>query len=354
MIQFIDDIFNCEELNKILGSQNVVITDDTVAALYGKDLFKNTHLLTVPAGEASKTRKIKETLEDQMLSLGLGRDTCVIALGGGVITDLAGFVAATYCRGVPAVYIPTTLLAMVDAAIGGKTGVNTPSGKNLIGTITQPKAIFIDKNFLKTLPKEEHFNGVVEMAKHGLIADKDYFHIIARSVATKQSSSELDAAGLLRRKLLAMTGTDLIQKSIDIKKSIVEQDEHETGLRQLLNFGHTIGHAVETASNYKISHGQAVAIGIKAESYISNKLGLLPTEELNTITEFFSTPAVIPAKAGIQEALKQDKKSINKSPRFILLEKIGKPHITTTYVHPVENTLIKEAIDYVSSDTHRK
>jgi len=341
MIKFIDDLFTCRELVSTcesLGNQLVIISDENVASLYAQDLLKcfdkPPHLLTITPGEQSKTRETKQVLEDQMCQLDLGRDTCVIALGGGVVTDLAGFVAATYCRGVPVVYIPTSLLAMTDAAIGGKTGVNTSFGKNLIGTFTQPEAIFIDLNTLNTLPEEERFNGTVEMLKHGLIADEELFYAIAG----------YDEVG------------ELIQKSITIKQNIVKQDAAEKGLRQLLNFGHTIGHAIEHASHYEISHGQAVAVGIQTESYISNQMGLLPDQDFNKILDFFRHKAYILNCTAdkIKRALILDKKSQNKTPRFVLLKSIGQAYTEQGYAIEVDNDLIDQAINWMFTHVSRK
>ncbi|MDA9271809.1 3-dehydroquinate synthase, partial [bacterium] len=241
----------CTQINKRL----VIITDTNLVNSLGIQLQQQLQqqglqalLLACPAGEIHKTRETKQQLEDELLARQYGRDTCLIALGGGVVTDLVGFLAATYCRGLPVIYVPTTLLAMVDASIGGKTGVNTPHGKNLIGTFTQPQAVFMDINTLNTLPENEWHNGMAEMIKHSLIADATIFKLLQQNV---EKIIQRDAIFLI----------DMIHASCLIKKNIVEQDEQEQGLRQLLNFGHTIGHAIETIEHYRLSHGEAVAIG---------------------------------------------------------------------------------------------
>ena len=214
--------FQHKNLNS-LASRFAIITDDVVAQLYGKPLQQSlsaagleVHLLSFPRGEQSKTRATTEDLENQLFEQGLGRDSCVIALGGGVVTDIAGYLAATYCRGIPLVMAPTTLLGMVDASIGGKTGVNVPYGKNLLGCIYQPKKVVIDLSTLNSLSKKELSHGVVEMIKHGLIADYGLFEDL------EKHSDQLFALDSL---LLERT----IFESCRIKKEIVEQDEKENG-----------------------------------------------------------------------------------------------------------------------------
>ncbi|HEV8051302.1 MAG TPA: 3-dehydroquinate synthase family protein, partial [Parachlamydiaceae bacterium] len=214
-----------------LASKFAIISDDIVGPLYARKLQQalslhgsEVHLFTFPHGELHKTRTTKEMLENRLFVKGLGRDTCLIALGGGVVSDIAGYLAATYCRGIPLVLIPTSLLGMVDASIGGKTGVNVPQGKNLLGCIYQPKKVLIDPSFLKTLPKKELVNGIVEMIKHGVIADSAYFEFLE-----KQAD-----------KLLGPDSNQLVKAifgSCCIKNGIVEQDEKENGKRRLLNFG---------------------------------------------------------------------------------------------------------------------
>lgn len=311
----------------------VIITDDHVLPLYGKKLqsrLSGSHLLSIPSGEQYKTRATKEQLEDKMFALGCGRDTCIIALGGGVITDLVGFLAATYCRGVPVIYIPTTLLGMVDASIGGKTGVDTPYGKNLIGTFTQPSAVLIDSNTLDTLPEKEIKNGLVEMIKHALIADANMFDQLYEKQDFKK----------------------MIVENSNIKRRIVLQDERDQGIRQLLNFGHTIGHALEVASQYSISHGEAVALGIVAESYLSMRLGFLPESDflkIRTIFEHYDISCKINCSINsIKSYLSMDKKAVKKIPRFVLLDKIGKPHLSEYgYSRPVDKQLLEEVVSQI-------
>lgn len=286
-----------------------LITDTHVEQLYGQRLCNSLgalgmdiRLFSFPAGEASKTRTTKEKLEDALLLEGFGRDTTIIALGGGVVTDLAGFLASTFCRGVELVLIPTTLLAMVDAAIGGKTGVNTELGKNLIGSFYPPEKLYIFPVFLKTLPENEWFNGAVEMLKAGLIADADFFH--------QFSTIPIALA---------------IERAIEIKRRIIAQDPYETGLRQVLNVGHTLGHAFETLSNYQISHGQAVAAGIVLEAEISFEMGILKKEALDQIKEKFPPVACSFDLEAVWDVIRRDKKAVDGSPRFVLLRGIGIP-----------------------------
>ncbi|MFC1742719.1 3-dehydroquinate synthase [Candidatus Riflebacteria bacterium] len=323
----------------------VIITDSNLVALYGNTLqkrFKKSellcHLLSFSGGDANKTRKTKQMLEDRMFSLKCGRDTCIIALGGGVVSDLAGFIASTYCRGVPAVYVPTTLLAMVDASIGGKTGINTVFGKNLVGTFYQPAAVFMDLISLKTLPKREFKNGMVEMIKHGLIADAKVFMQLKKNLKKMKKSDSTFAE-------------EMIIRSCEIKKEIVERDEKEKGERSLLNFGHTIGHAIESVEEYKITHGEAVAIGILVESFISYKLGILQEKtikEIRDIFDIYEIPLVLNQPFNMEKlkkSLKLDKKAIKNSARFVLLEDIGKPHYSNTgYTSEVPDEILNESI----------
>ena len=301
-----------------------LITDHNIGNLFGKSLQAylrkegiNVELISMPPGEAYKSREIKAWIEDQMLQKGFGRDSGVIALGGGIVTDLAGFVASTYCRGIPLILIPTSLLAMVDASIGGKTAVNTPLGKNLIGTVYQPSAIFIDPSFLKELPFHELQNGFVECIKHGAILDSQYFDFLEKEHQSllKKDPSLLEKA---------------IVESCSIKLRVVQEDEHEHGLRRLLNFGHTLGHALEILTQHAIPHGQAVAIGMLGEGYLSRQLGHLSQESFERLEQIFKSyriPLQLEQKLtpeDFQGVLKLDKKSIKSTPRFVILEDIGR------------------------------
>src|SRR5436309_595603 len=243
------------------GVRKFVITDSNVGALYGKEFLRalrqpREYLLSIPAGEKSKNRRIKERIEDRILSLGVTRDSLIVALGGGVIGDLAGFVAASLLRGLPYVQIPTTLLAQVDSSIGGKVAIDHPLGKNLLGAFYQPHKVYINVATLTSLPDREFRCGLAEVIKYGAILDKDLFRYLEREYGQIMAKHE---SCLLR----------IIKRSCEIKKSVVEQDEKETGLRRILNFGHTIGHAIEVLSGYRIRHGNAIAIGMVAEARMS-------------------------------------------------------------------------------------
>ncbi|HET9455235.1 MAG TPA: 3-dehydroquinate synthase [Gemmatimonadaceae bacterium] len=255
---------------RAVGANRVaVITDSEVGPRYGARVMSTLGLsadtlFTIPAGEEHKTRETWARLTDELLARGFGRDTTVVALGGGVVGDIAGFVAATYMRGVPVVQVPTSLLAMVDASVGGKTGVDAPAGKNLVGAFHQPSAVVIDPTVLRTLPEAHLRAGFAEILKHGVIADAGYFEQSSRFLTSGAPSSRSDLDELTR----------LIRRSVEIKASIVASDEREAGLRKVLNFGHTIGHAVEAATHYRTLHGQAVAIGLVAEARLSERLGI--------------------------------------------------------------------------------
>tara|TARA_R110002124_G_scaffold195516_4_gene362552 strand:+ start:5782 stop:6882 length:1101 start_codon:yes stop_codon:yes gene_type:complete len=322
----------------------VLITDNIVFDYYENIINKlHAYVIVIPAGENSKSREMKAYIEDQMFELQCGRDTLILAFGGGVVTDLAGFVAATYCRGIPTIYIPTTLLAQIDASIGGKTGINTPYGKNLIGAFKQPEAVFIDPKFLNTLSDLEYYSAFAEIIKHSLICDKDYFNFILNNI---DKAKNKDSKFLL----------ETIQKSYEIKLNIVNQDEKERGLREILNFGHTIGHAIEVASNYTINHGQAVALGILAESYISCELKILSLEnfqEIQKIINLYNINNILLNinhkldKKDILSNLKLDKKSRANQVRFVLIQDIGKVYISSKnqYANVIDDSYISSGLD---------
>ncbi|CDZ80171.1 3-dehydroquinate synthase [Candidatus Rubidus massiliensis] len=332
----------------------VVLVDEKIHHLYQdiKNIFSNETqkkilFLKITASEAFKTRETKEYLENEMLDNNCCKDTFLICIGGGIISDIGGFLAATYCRGIPFVIVPTTLLAMVDASIGGKNGVNTDKGKNLIGTIYQPKHIFIDTNFLKTLSKKEIINGVVEMIKHGIV--DSYFHF---------ASLETNASSVLEAKLSLLE--NLIQESCAIKVKISSEDTIDEGKRHLLNFGHTIGHALEHYFDYQITHGEAVAIGILVESYLALLLNLIEPETLERIFTLFKNyqlPLKLPSKVPFEDlyhCMLMDKKSKNGRPRFILIKDIGNVHVVQNeFCHFVEKNLIEQAVHWMNYDLCR-
>ncbi|HUE95837.1 MAG TPA: 3-dehydroquinate synthase, partial [Longimicrobiaceae bacterium] len=301
----------------------VVISDDTVGALYGRELVGamkraalDAALLTVPAGERHKPRESWAELTDQLLAAGCGRDTAIVALGGGVSGDLAGFVAATFLRGVPVVQVPTSLVAMIDSAVGGKTGVDTRTGKNLIGSFHQPRRVIADTATLATLPPQEVRSGLAEAIKHGAIADAAYFE---ETEAVGRAILALDADALAR----------LVARSVEIKAAVVGADEREAGLRKILNFGHTIGHAVEAASRFALLHGEAIAIGMVVEAVIGEAIGTTEPGTARTLERVlgrFGLPTTIPsglAREGILELTRLDKKARRGKVEYALLERIG-------------------------------
>jgi 3-dehydroquinate synthase len=286
-------------------------------------------LITIPAGEKSKTLEQAGVICKQMIAAGLDRQSFVIGLGGGVIGDISGFVAAIYHRGIPHVQIPTTLLAMVDSSIGGKTGVNTSAGKNLIGAIHHPALVIDDVDALKTLPRREFNQGFAEIIKHAIIADAEMF------VALKNVDLE-DLAPLIRR-------------NIEIKSTIVAKDERDrTGERVLLNFGHTVGHAIERAGNYReFLHGEAISLGIVAACSVSMKKEGLPRDQRDAIVDLlqrFDLPARLPPnfqREKIFQALPYDKKFESGKIRFVVTPRIGSAHLS----NEVTMEDIREAVD---------
>jgi 3-dehydroquinate synthase len=321
------------------GDRCAIISDTSVAPLFADPVkesltsagFRPT-LITIPAGEKSKTLEQASTICGQMTAAGLDRRSFVIGLGGGVIGDISGFVAAIYHRGIPHVQIPTTLLAMVDSSIGGKTGVNTADGKNLLGAVHQPSLVIDDLDVLKTLPRRDFNQGFAEIIKHAIIAD-------ARMFKQLQSWKASEALVLQR----------LITRNIKIKAAVVARDERDrTGERAILNFGHTVGHAIERAGNYrKFLHGEALSLGIVAACAISiKKAGLLPwqRDSVADLLQRFDLPTKLPAhfpREKIFDALKFDKKFERGKIRFVVTPKIGAARVA----NDVTIDDIREAVD---------
>ena len=327
----------CQALG--LFGQCAIVSDTNVATRYA-DILKESlsstgfrpTLISIPAGEKSKSIERVGAICDHMITAGLDRQSFVIGLGGGVIGDISGFVAAIYHRGIPHVQIPTTLLAMVDSSIGGKTGVNTRDGKNLIGAIHHPLLVIDDVAVLKTLPRREFNQGFAEIVKHAIIADTRMFRIL--------QSWKAGAAPALQR---------LIKRNIKIKSRIVAKDERDrTGQRALLNFGHTVGHAIERAGDYrKFLHGEAVSLGIVAACAISMKKAGLSADQRAAIVELLARlglptrlPQNFPRKK-ILDAVKFDKKFEGRKIRFVVTPRIGRAYVADN----VTLNDIREAVD---------
>ncbi len=325
----------------ILSDQNhgqkwVIISQYNLMDLFGFDLMTvlnesgfNCDFITLPVGEASKSLNEFSRVISQMVEFGCDRKTTIIALGGGVVGDVSGFVASSFMRGIDYYQIPTTLLAMVDSSIGGKTGINIAEGKNLVGAIYQPKGVLIDPVILESLPQEEVFAGLGEIIKYGAIWDKAFLIDISTWLEDIDSFPFEDA----------------IRKSCKIKAEVVSKDEREGDLRRILNFGHTIGHALESHLGYgKIRHGEAVALGMKCAGFISQKLNLLSKEELSTLNQTINRLPLpqLPHINGnhLMPFIKTDKKSEKGVLNFVLLDGLGNALSSTD----VTEELIQESL----------
>ena len=322
-------------------NQWVIVTQESIQTHYGNTLLQqlkdagfNAGLVTIPNGEEAKSIREFEKLQRKLLELGCDRKTILIVLGGGVVGDVAGFAAATFMRGIDFIQIPTTLLAMIDSSIGGKTGINLPEGKNLIGAFHQPQAVIVDPEVLSTLPKREKVSAMGEMLKYGAIADSEFFNWLAENLDPLINKCDMN---MLQSAII---------KSAEIKADIVTRDEMENGIRKILNFGHTIGHALETVLGYgKILHGEAVAYGMLAAGHLSMQKTNFNSEEyekLESAIRNLPLPKLndINMKS-IIDTMKRDKKVQNGKIHFVLLEEIGKPVI----IDNIEDTEIQNALE---------
>lgn len=305
-----------------------VVTDSKVEEMYGRALLERLtavgfacHLFSIPDGERSKTRDNKAILEDHLLAKGYGRDCCMIALGGGMVSDLTGFVAGTFCRGVPYLNYSTTLLSAADASVGGKTAVNTPVATNLIGMFHQPIKVYIDLQTWSTLPIREFRSGLAETIKHACMADYGFFEYLERYMSRILTSDQLV--------LDAEVCEHIAYKNCQIKYSVVEQDEKETNLRQVLNLGHTAGRAVEALSGYELLHGEAVAIGLAFQAKLACKLGYVTEEERDRVCRLLlgagfeiDIPSYI-TPSMLVEKMYTDKKVRSGKIRFVFMSGIG-------------------------------
>ena len=309
----------------LAGDDCLIVTNETVAPLYLRKLTGNlsgrsVESINLADGEEFKTVEAVTAVLDKLVSSRANRDTTVIALGGGVVGDIAGFAAACYMRGVAFIQVPTTLLAQVDSSVGGKTGVNHPQGKNLIGAFHQPKIVLIDTDTLTTLPDRELRAGLAEVIKHGAIADHEFFAWLEKNMPA-----------LLNKDPGALAYA--VQRSCEIKAQVVAEDERETGRRAILNFGHTFGHAIEHCQGYgQWLHGEAVAAGMVMAAELST-LGEEDRNRVRALIEAAGLPGAAPAvgAAALREAMGMDKKVQQKQLRFVLLDGLGSAYVTTDY-----------------------
>lgn len=320
-----------------IGGRYAIITDSVIRGLYGERLLKRFReegvdacLIDFPAGENSKSLEMAGYLVGRLLREGIDRRSAIIALGGGVVGDLSGFVASVYMRGIPHIQVPTTLLSQVDSSIGGKTGVDTPEGKNLIGSFYQPKRVYIDPSLLKSLPRRELISGLSEVIKYGVICDRSLFEYLEDNV---ERIKGFDKDALLH----------IIRASCAIKKSVVEEDPREDNRRAILNYGHTPAHALERLSGYKCLHGEAVSVGMRISGWIAVKLGFWNMNEWirqNKLLESFGLPLKMEFNVeDMISAFHYDKKVEDGKIMFVLPRRIGEmATVNGRYKIPVSET----------------
>ena len=334
--------------NGLLGNikKFAVVTDDIVKPLYAQPIAERlsdtgyyVKIFDFKNGEKSKVRSTKEFIEDSMLESGFRRDCCIIAVGGGVVTDLAGFTAGTFGRGVPFINYATTLLAAADASVGGKTAVDTPLATNLIGLFNQPKKVYIDIGAWKTLPPRQLYSGMAETIKHACMADKNFFDFLDKNLE-KIYAFDKEAC------------VHTAECNCKIKYNVVMQDELESGLREILNLGHTVGRAVETVSDYRLLHGEAVSIGLAAAAHLSKRLGFMTSDEVNTVEALLERaylPIRIPDyidREALVKKLYTDKKVRDGKLRFVLQKGIGDVMCfgNSSYATPIDEQTAREII----------
>jgi 3-dehydroquinate synthase len=316
------------------GQKMALVTNPLIKKLHGQRVINSLKAagflvmsIEIPDGEQYKNLDWVNAIYTALLTNGFDRTSALIAFGGGVIGDITGFAAATFMRGVPFVQIPTTLLAMVDSSVGGKTGVNHPMGKNMIGAFYQPKKVLMDLSVLKTLPKEELLSGMAEVIKYGVIRDGSFFDYLDEN----------------RQKILGLDPEPLghiIRRSCEIKADVVSRDEREGGLRAILNFGHTLGHAIETAENYTMRHGYAVAIGMVTAARLAHRAGLCDAsvpERVERLIRSYGLPTGLdalsrkPTVTELMDTLQLDKKAEGGKVKFVLPKQIGDVVITKAW-----------------------
>jgi len=323
-----------------LSGKILIVTNTVVGPLYEglvsdklKDQGFSVHTIVLPDGENYKSLDIAARIYDHAIEFGLDRYSSILALGGGVIGDMAGFAAATYMRGINFIQVPTTLLAQVDASVGGKVAVNHPRGKNIIGAFYQPRLVLIDVNTLKTLDHREKRSGFAEVIKYGVISDKKFFTYLEEHPLSNHINDK-------------DYWEDIVEKSCAIKAQVVSQDELEHGLRAVLNFGHTIGHGLEAATSYQeYRHGEAVAIGMVGASFIAREMGLLSSHEAERIKEQIAISGLPVYFSGIgwEELwfhIQADKKAQDGNINFILPTSIG-----SVVISPVDPAIIRKVVE---------
>lgn len=313
-----------------------LVTTETVRKLYGKPVEESlsklfeVHVLEVPEGEEAKSWKTLENLYGQLIQLGVERGSTVASLGGGAVGDVAGFVAATVLRGVNLIHVPTTLLSQVDSSIGGKTAINHPLGKNLIGAFYQPRLVVSDVGALRTLPREEVRSGLAEVVKYGVIADEGLLELIHLE-ADRIFGMDVDVL------------EEIVVRCASIKAEVVEKDEFDTkGIRAWLNYGHTVGHALEAVEGFRIRHGEAVSVGMVAEAHVSRRLGLMEESDLERLVEVLHSVGLPVGwrgvdAGGLMEAMRRDKKVLHGRVRMTLPRGIG--------VEPVLKVVPEEVVE---------
>lgn len=328
-----------------------IITDSNVRTLYAEGLLDclsnaglEAKIFSFKAGEESKTVETWFKLSTEIEEALYGRDSFIVALGGGVTGDLAGFVAATYDRKIPFIQIPTTVLAQADSSVGGKVGVNTLYGKNRIGVVYQPKAVFIDVRTLRTLQETDISNGLAETIKHAVIRDDNFFEYLEDQMNSFFLWSGFDLKDLAFR--------DIAKHNCRIKKEIVQVDPYERGVRRILNFGHTVGHPLEILSNFSIPHGSALSIGMMAEGRISRDSGFFPQSDLDRLERLLvraGLPVKIPNNITNEEIMRlaaMDKKAIEGRARYPIVRRIGETlEISGNYVNFIDNRIVLNALD---------
>ncbi len=339
LFPIMDSISACRELLKkqvVDHTKVAVISDSQIYSTFGKELMDgiNHYYLLVPEGEEAKKVDVAYSCWNTLFEHGLDRDSLIIAVGGGAITDLAGFVASCYLRGIAFINVPTTLLGMVDAAVGGKTGVNTPNGKNTLGTFYYPKQVIVALEFLKTLPEREYRSGLAEIIKYGVILDPAFFQLLEDNVE-KILNKDPDLLG------------EIIAKCMNLKYEITVEDPYEKSERAILNWGHTFGHALEKLTDYKeYTHGEAIAIGMHCAAHLSYQLEMtdqLFVERQKNLIEKFGLPTELPDVNidALIEQMTQDKKSSNQDIYLVLAKNLG----DVAKLGPITKEQIKSALE---------